>query len=1549
MAKLKIKRAVSFVMATVLSLTAFMGVGTNTAFAAAGEKTNVYMVDFPRDGDANYDGVWGYNNLTLKNGWHTGSATHTNLKAIGSFSGNVGYCIEPGVHLSMGQSMTQYDENYFNNIQANGVISGDEIRQYIGRILQYGYRGTISTSWRSQNEAAANSIAHAYATQLLIWETIVGERDANFNHKAASGCSNVKDVVNAAHPLRSKIFSYYDSMVANIQKHTVVPSFCNRSVGSAKTLELEWDGSKYTTTLTDANNVLSNYSFSASISGVSFSTNGNKLTVSMEKAPSDAFTITASKKNSVRRGVVVWSEGKHGTGSSVQDVVSYAQEVGDPVSGYVKMKVSYGSCQIVKTSEDGKVDGINFTISGNGINQTVTTANGGKFQLDNLMPGVYTVTEQSIDKYVPQETHRVTVVAGQVATVNFNNVLKRGDLQVVKSSEDNLVEGVKFHLYGTSLAGIAVDQYAVTDANGVATFKDVLISGSEPYTVEEVDTEVRYVVPENQTAAIQWKSVTKRDFSNILKKFTVTVTKSDKEEGTAQGDATLAGAVYGIYKGETLVDKYVTDANGQFTTKEYICDTDWTVREITPSEGYLLDKTIHKVGADPKLYEVEHNLTANDVTEQVMKGNIAVIKHTDDGETKIETPEKGAEFEVYLKSSGSYDAAEEDERDTLVCDENGFAQSKDMPYGVYTVHQTKGWEGRELMSDFDVFISKDGQTYRYLINNANFESFIKVVKKDAETGKTIPYAGAGFQIYDPAGNKVTMTFTYPTPTTIDTFYTDADGQLVTPEKLEYGKGYSLVEVQAPYGYVLDSTPVSFDVTEENATQEGTIKLVKVEKPNMAQKGTISVEKTGEVFFGVNVSGEEGKDVIYQPVYKVKGLTGATYEITADEDVVTPDGTLRYQKGDVVDTITTDEEGIAKSKELYLGKYTVTETKAPEGMVINKDGHQVELTYAGQEVAVTETATSFYNERQKVKISLEKVLEQDETFGIGKNDELKNISFGLYAKEDIVSESGTVIPADGLIEIIGLAEDGTATVATDLPFGSYYIKEMATDEHYILNDEQYAFTFDYAGQDTETVEIKGMITTIYKKLVTNSVAYMMMARLGINVGEYFEAEDFRDVTNFNTQETLNALGFATSDIAEMGLSEISKTIRALSRNNRIIEADRQSGYNRDENTTERSGKNERDHIHDGRGLQPSGSDLARTAGAGGGQMVTDEENISQGTAQSPVLQSPDERNPDKAFVGSTAEGERTGGNSGAGDGSQGGTDRTDESRRHDELGSADEQHQELGSGDRESTGHLRLEHYDRNHEDKSLPFFHSDKDINEILRTTPHLSASLEEIKDFYERTQDNVERTEFIKSIFNHDYTELTLEDGRTVGYKTFQNVLHLWEGHYESRTKQSYYDWGVIARHFEAMRLLGELNDRMKPLPSMDGQLSLILDGQAGADKTSAFSFSQEMIDAVLTRGSGISNGKMRIYEQFEKSLSVKENVDFLKNEYGWGGSAPVIIGTGINEQHDGKGISLARGFGNDAPKLTLKWTQVEKRIGELIRMDRYLNPKEKEYYPKD
>lgn len=733
-----------------------------------------------------------------------------------------------------------------------------------------------------------------------------------------------------------------------------------------------------------------------------------------------------------------------------------------------------GKCKIVKTSEDGVVDGISFRITGNGIDTTVKTKDGGQIVVDKLKPGVYEVTEIMEDRYNPQNTQRVTVVSGQTSTATFNNTLKRGSLQVIKSSEDNLVEGVKFHLYGTSLSGLAVDTYAVTDKNGVAKFENVLISGSANYTIEEVDTAIRYVVPEKQAAPIQWNKVTERNFVNILKKFTVTVTKSDVEKGHAQGDASLAGAKYGIYKGDQLIDTYFTDENGQFTSKEYICDNNWSIRELEPSEGYLLDGTSYHIGAEPKLYTVEHNQTANDVVEQVQKGNIAIIKHTDNGDTQIETPESGAAFEIYLKSAGSYEKASADEKDSIVCDDNGFAQTKMMPYGIYTVHQTSGGEGRELMPDFDVFIAKDGQTYRFLINNANFESYVKVVKVDAETGKVIPYAGAGFKILDPDGNVVTMSFTYPTPTTIDTFFTDANGALVTPQKLEYGKGYSLIEVQAPYGYVLDSTPQKFDVVAENAEDEGGVTIVKVNKPNMAQKGTISITKTGEVFFGVSVSGGEVDGttlpIIYQPIYKEEGLAGAVYEITAAEDVITPDGTVRYSKGDIVDTVTTDKNGEAVSKELYLGKFEVKEIEAPYGMVLNEETHAVELVYAGQNVSVTETATSFHNERQKVELSLSKAMEVNELFGIGNNGEVMNVTFGLYAAEDIVSTSGTVIPADGLIEIVSMNEAGKATVKTDLPFGKYYIQEIATDKAYKLNDTKYPVTFSYEGQDIAVVKL-----------------------------------------------------------------------------------------------------------------------------------------------------------------------------------------------------------------------------------------------------------------------------------------------------------------------------------------------------------------------------------------------------------------------------------------------------------------------------------------------
>ena len=485
-----------------------------------------------------------------------------------------------------------------------------------------------------------------------------------------------------------------------------------------------------------------------------------------------------------------------------------------------------------------------------------------------------------------------------------------------------------------------------------------------------------------------------------------------------------------------------------------------------------------------------------------------------------------------------------------------------------------------------------------------------------------------------------------------------------------------------------------------------------------------------------------------------------------------------------------------------------------------------------------------------------------------------------------------------------------------------------------------------GSSFEEVE-EDIVAFIYKNVVANSVAYMMMSRLGIDTDGYFELDDFRDVTNFNTQETLNALGFATSDIAEMGLTEVSKTITALNRQNRIIVGQDRNEYNKVENNDERSLDNERTDLHDGGRLQPSEPETSTAAGSDAGQIRSDEERVSEGTSQSPLLQSPDEGRTDTALGGSGTESQQDGGNNPEPDGTERGSDRTDESGGYDEMGSSDELPSQLGTGNRESGSDIRLEYYDRTHEDKSLPFFGRDEVINEILRTTPHLSASLEEIKDYYERNPDNKDRTEYIKSIFNNDYTELTLEDGRTVGYKTFENVLHLWEGKYDSRTAQSFYDWAVIARHFEAMRLLGELSDSIKPLPSMDGQMTFILDGRAEKKKTSAFTFSQEIIDAVLANGSGFSEGKMRIYEQFEKSLSAKENADFLKNEYGWGGSYPVIIGAGIDESHDGKGITITKGIGKEKPHITLSWSQVEKRIGELIRMDRYLNPKEKEHYP--
>ena len=955
------------------------------------------------------------------------------------------YCVESGIDFNTGNSYVSKNgknSSYFRKLPTEAQFG-------VMMALMYGWH-----EGKSSPVAGTNKDDYAFATQTIIWEYQQQLRTSPSDLHSANGI----DADTYCYSLKGRPSEKcYDWILSQMASHYTIPSFAARNQSKADTYTLKYnpDRQNYSLTLTDTNNTLANLSLSAS--GIKVSRSGNQYTFTSDKMIISPITVSAQKAvNLDCDEMLIWGcVGK-------QTMVSGAS---DPVYFYFKLDTeTYGTGLIKKTSEDGVVSGIKFNISGNGVNQTVVTKADGTVDI-SLMPGVYTVTEQPIDRYEPQNVQRITIVSGHTSTVTFSNTLKRGSLEIIKSSEDNLVEGVKFHLYGTSLSGLPVDEYAVTDANGVARFENVLISGTTPYTVEEIDTAVRYVVPASQTAPIEWEKVTSRSFTNILKKFNVTVTKSDAETGTAQGDASLAGAVYGIYKGEELIDTYTIDKNGQFTTKYYVCGNDWTVREISPSEGYLLDRTIHRVGAEPELYTVEFNSTANDVTEQVIKGNIAIIKHTDNGETQIETPETGATFEVFRKAAGSFDAAKETERDILTCDENGFAQTKDMPYGIYTVRQTSGWEGRELMKPFDVFISKDGQTYRYLINNANFESYIKVVKKDAETGNTIPYAGAGFQIYDPNGNLVTMTFTYPEVTTIDTFYTTADGELITPQTLEYGKGYSLVEVQAPYGYVLNSEPVYFDVMQENSEIDSGITVIEVVRSNVAQKGTITVSKSGEVFSSVNETGG-----LYQPVYTVRGLEGAVYEITAAEDIYTLDGTLRASKGEVVDTVTTGADGTAVSKELYLGKYEVKEITAPFGMVLNEETHTVELVYAGQNVAVTETATSFYNERQRVEIDLIKRLMEDEAYGIGKNGEIFDVTFGLYAEKELTAADGTVIPADGLIEIISLDGNGSGKVKTDLPIGSYYVKELATNSAYILNGQKYPVVFEYAVQKTATVHI-----------------------------------------------------------------------------------------------------------------------------------------------------------------------------------------------------------------------------------------------------------------------------------------------------------------------------------------------------------------------------------------------------------------------------------------------------------------------------------------------
>ena len=831
-----------------------------------------------------------------------------------------------------------------------------------------------------------------------------------------------------------------------------------------------------------------------------YNTNGDLVGKSSVDNSTAVYGIYSDK--SCKNKVAEIKIGSNGKGSvKLPNKTYYAKEI-KAHTGYALDKTVYkikagvnkvkedfqtGKIKINKSAEDGIISGrkfkITYSYNGKSLSETAKTNAKGIATFDNLKVYdmstgkaiTYTVSEINVDtRYETPKAKNVKLTDGDVdltVNVKFNNELKTGSIKINKQSEDNQNGGREFTVTGNGKT------YSIkTGSDGVAILSDIPVYDSNNqkivYTISEKNVPVKYVIPAEQTVTLTADETTSVTFENVLKKFTLEVTKKDSENGSAQGNASLAGAVYGVFKDSVLKDEYTTDENGYFKSKEYVCGN-YTVQEISPSEGYLLDKTVYSVGAEAENYSIEHNPISMTVTEDVIKGNIAIIKHSDDGSTQIETPEVGAEFEVYLKSSGSYEAAKDSEKDYLVCDENGYAATKMLPYGTYIVHQTKGWENTEWIDDFEVIISENEKEYFYLINDAVKKSFVKIVKKDAETGNIIPVSGIGFKVWDCANSEyVSQKINYPSEMILDTFYTDESGSLMLPNELAYGD-YELHEVQSAEGYVLDKKPVPFTI-------DGSVETVVVEKTNTAQKGKISVQKTGDIFTTVATASSAYTDencetivnpTTYTPVFASGNLSGAVFQIIAVEDIVTLDGTIRANAGDVVAEITTDENGYAETDLLYLGKYEVREITAPDGYALNAESQFVELTYAGQEIAVRDTVnTSFVNDYQGVEISLSKVMEKDELFNIGNSDEYTRVRFGLFAAEDITATDGSVIPADGLISEISLAENMSAKFDTALPFGKYYVQEIATDEHYVLNGKKYLVNFEYMGQEVTTVTV-----------------------------------------------------------------------------------------------------------------------------------------------------------------------------------------------------------------------------------------------------------------------------------------------------------------------------------------------------------------------------------------------------------------------------------------------------------------------------------------------
>lgn len=936
------KRLTARLLSAFLAIIMLIGIIPTAAFAASfGEAAKIVKEGYASGIKYDFNGY--KNQLNLPHN------AYGQLAVLRLTTGEYTYCIEMGDTPAYDGQTIVDTYNLLSDIQ----------QDYVRYALVYGFNGNVQYEHTAHQEYAG--------TQAIIWAIIYNDfnngNEALFLERMFAGSTATA---------KSGAIDTYNKIKAQILTHETRPEF--NCPGNTATLKYNSSTGLYEAALQDSNGVLAHYNVRDS-KGYNFSKNGNTLYISTSSYHSDTTTVVFDRTSNtycsnlpaITLGFVPDSGQVNVVGVSLYD----------PIYKSLSLKTEgLGKAKIIKQSEDGSVSGVQFRITGNGIDEVVTTASDGTIVKENLVPGTYTISE-------------------------------------------------------------------------------ILPSNN-------------YIQPQAQTVTVQPNQTAVATFSNVLKKFKVNVVKTDAEKNIAQGDATLAGAVYGVYNGEDLVDTYTTDENGKFTTKEYVCGDNWSVREITPSQGYLLDDTVYSVGAEAGNFTVEHNAINKDVKETVIKGKIAIVKYRNDNDKQIKTPEPNARFEIYLKSAGSYANAKEYEKDILTTDADGNALSKSMPYGTYTVHQVKGTEGFYFVDDFDVVISENGKTYQFILNNEMMKSKIKIVKQDAETHKVIPVANVGFKIRNTDTSEyVTMHVNYPSDRDIDVFYTNGEGTVTLPERLGYGN-YELIEVSAPAGYILNSNPIAFKA-------DGTD--IVVTKEDMPQKGKITIVKTGEVFTTVSQNG-----ATYTPNYSVEGLKGTVFEVKAAEDIYTPDGTLRYTQGQIVDTVTTNSNGIATTKALYLGKYTITEKSVTQGYLIDNTVYGVELKHAGETASATAANLNVKNERQKVRIDLSKIMEEDTLFNIGKNHEIMKVKFGLYAAEDIVAKDGTKIPKNGLIETVSVNEEGKAEFSADVPFGKFYVKEISTDEHYILSDEKYDISFEYNGPDIAIVSI----TANGGEVITNDI-------------------------------------------------------------------------------------------------------------------------------------------------------------------------------------------------------------------------------------------------------------------------------------------------------------------------------------------------------------------------------------------------------------------------------------------------------------------------------